>query len=216
MYCQRCGNEIQNNDAFCRKCGNRIINQNNIRQQQINTNSVTYNREISNNNCNQNMQTNFVNYKSEYKFKKDKWIGSILIAANYSDVNIVNGTIYIQQYKKYIDLIKGSTKNKQIQVSSIQNAIIEKKVDVVDLIYAIVFCFFGILAIPATIPILLFGLLCLWTGYGERIKLIGKSGEKIIIHAEISQESQKFLNEIYLNNGIKKENWNYVQNNINQ
>ena len=49
---------------------------------------------------------------------------------------------------------------------------------------------------------------CLWTGYGDRISVLKKNGEKVIIQSEVCDESKRFIytiNSTYLGKTVNSE-----------
>ncbi len=191
MYCNKCGNKIKEGSKFCDKCDEKV---------------ETCKESIEG--LNEGKIDN-----NKYMLTKRKMLGNITTSMYYSDIEIKDNNIIVQQYKKYLNIIKGGEKNINIKIDEIQSIVIQKKFDTIDLIYAIIFAI--IAACSMQLYLLIITAVCLWTGYGDRISVLKKNGEKVIIQSEVCDESKRFINIInsmYLDKKVNIETNNVYHN----
>ena len=115
MYCNKCGNEIKEDSKFCDKCGAKVDVEEKI---SIKTEKIeTVNREKSD-----DKEVAI----DKYTLIKRKMLGNITTSMYYSEIEIKDNNIVVQQYKKYLNLIKGGTKSINIKIDEIQSIITQK------------------------------------------------------------------------------------------
>lgn len=174
MYCRECGNKVDENSKFCNRCGSKI--------------KLNFDRKEEKN----YKEDNNIIEKS-YSFSKRKWLGLILLSIIETNIGIKCDKLYIEQQKKHLGLFKGSKKTAVLKVKDIKSMTRNKAIDLIDGIYAIIFAILGLIA-P---PLFLVSLVCLWTGYGERLTL-EHNGIKTRIHIDRKSNVNEFISYINL------------------
>lgn len=174
MYCNKCGNEIEEGSKFCNRCGAETVNEK--EKVDLNKSDVVNNKEE--------------NYKFQLTKKNIRWTNSL----EFANIEIKESSIIVEQYVKYLCLINGKIKVNTIKDDDIQNIVIQKTVDTVVLIYAIIFAVISVVFMQYYF--LLLSALLIWVGYGYKISIIKKSGDKVLILSKICEESNEFVNVI--------------------
>lgn len=173
MYCRECGNKIDENSRFCNICGSKI-KLDSDRKEEVDGN---YNKII----------------KNSYSFSKQKWLGLIMLFAIETNINVKYDKLYIEQQKKHLGLFKGKKKKTVLKITDIKSMTRNKAIDLIDGIYAIIFAILGLIA-P---PLFLVSLVCLWTGYGERL-VLEHNGIKTRIHIGKKSNVNEFMADMNL------------------
>lgn len=177
MFCQKCGNKINEEANFCDKCGSEIDKK----------------TELSNKE--EVIESKIIN--ETYNFTKVKQIGALNLLVIKTKVDLNGSLLLIEKNKYYLGLIKGKSRSERINVKEIDTVISKKGIDLIDGIYAIIFT---ILTIITMNPILLIGAaVCLWTGYGEKIFINTRKKEKIIIYTQGGVLTKELIDFINLN-----------------
>ncbi|RQN09836.1 zinc ribbon domain-containing protein [Clostridium butyricum] len=172
MYCDNCGNKLNDNSKFCDKCGKKI--------ELVNTNKEDI--------------TEIKLPDKKYDFIKIKQLGSINMVQIKTEINMIEDEIIIDEQKKYVHFISGNKKNNHVKVKVIDSIISKKGIDFFDGLYASIF---AILTVMLLNPIfLIITAICLFTGYGEKIFIRTKNNERIMIHTSGGKQTEEFVNNI--------------------
>ncbi|OOM11151.1 zinc-ribbon domain-containing protein [Clostridium saccharobutylicum] len=179
MYCEKCGNKLNDNVRFCDRCGNSIqFKSNNEELNEVKTVKGIESKNIS----------------QQYNFSKCKQIGTITMFIVNTKANINENKLLLNQQKKYLGFIGGKEKVMTIALNEIASVTTKKSVDLIDGIYAIIFALLGFVSLNPICFLIM--AVCLWTGYGERIIIETKNNIKIKIHARSGKETSVFMNDI--------------------
>lgn len=177
MYCDKCGNKINEEANFCDKCGNSIKQKIESISKELNVNHKIINET--------------------YNFTKVKQIGALNMLIIKTKVDIKDESLLIEKNKYYLGFIKGRSKEENIRISEINNVFTKKNIDLIDGIYAIIFAILTIIFMnPA---MLIITAICLWTGYGEKIFIYTKKNEKVIIHTQGGEKAKELVKLLKLN-----------------
>lgn len=177
MYCNHCGNKISEEVNFCNKCGIAIKEKSEL----TNKETIEHSKIIN----------------ETYNFVKVKQIDRFNALSIKTKVDVKEEALFVQEGKYYFGRTKGKIKENYIRIDEINNVNYKKSIDLVDGIYAVVF---GILAlIFMKLVFFIITIICLWTGYGEKILIETKSNKTIIVHTEggkLTKEFVDFINSI--------------------